>query len=74
MRSTSRRGLVGIALAMPGFFPLYEFLFSNGIAVWDKGCPYPLIDPYRLREAAMCVPFAVLGMLLFFRGSKKAKR
>jgi hypothetical protein len=73
MRSTNWKRLLGIALAVPAFFFLYVFLFFNGFVVRGKGFEYPLIDPRGLREATMCVPFAVLGILLFFWGRKKAK-
>ena len=74
MRNINWKRLLGIALAVPALFFLYEFLFSNGIGVRGKGFEYPLIDPYQLREAAMCVPFVVLGIGLFLWGSKKGKR
>ena len=73
MQNTNWKRLLGIALAVPALFFLYEFLFSNGIVVRAKGFECPLIDPYQLREAAMCVPFVVLGVGLFLWGRKKGK-
>ena len=65
--------LLGIVVTTPALFFLFIFLFFNGIVVRGKGVSCPLIDPYHLREAAICVPFVVLGIGLFLWGRKKAK-
>ena len=71
MGKTNWRRLVGLALATVGLFCLYDFLFSNGIAVRGKGFDYPLIDPNQLREAALSFTVVVLGACLFLWGSKR---
>jgi hypothetical protein len=65
--------LLGILVTTPALFFLFVFLFLNGIVVRGKGFSYPLIDPYHLPEAAICIPFVVLGIGLFLWGGKKGK-
>jgi hypothetical protein len=65
--------LFGILMTTPAVFFLFVFLFVNGIVVRSKGVSYPLIDPYRLREAATCIPFLVLGVGLFLWGNRMTR-
>jgi hypothetical protein len=73
MKKTNWKRLLGIVIITPASFFLFCFLFFNGIVVRGKGFAAPLIDEYHLNEAAVCIPFVVLGLCLFLWGRKKTK-
>jgi len=64
MWRTSRKRLLGIALATPALFFLFVLLFFNGIVVRGKGFPAPLIDTEHLGAVAACALVALFGAWL----------
>ena len=73
MWNTNWKRLLGIVMAVPAAFGLYEFGFSNGIVVRGKGFPAPMIDPYHVPETVVCGGVFVVGVCLFIWGSRSSR-